>query len=111
MKNLGYYNGKIGELESIKDSNKSNNYSYLMSTSRGNTSSIKSSSNKEFNLKSNIKNAFHTIKGNTERNIDNKHNDLKYSNKSNDIKSYRQNSNRYSGFVKDSHNIINIYIK
>ena len=93
--------------QKIKDSNKSNNYSYLMSTSRGNTSSIKSSSNKEFNLKSNIKNAFHTIKGNTERNIDNKHNDLKYSNKSNDIKSYRQNSNRYSGFVKDSHNIIN----
>ena len=93
--------------QKIKDSNKSNNYSYLMSTSRGNTSSIKSSSNKEFNLKSNIKNAFHTIKGNTERNIDNKHNDLKYSNKSNDIKSYRQNSNRYSGFVKDSHNMIN----
>ena len=93
--------------QKIKDSNKSNNYSYLMSTSRGNTSSIKSSSNKEFNLKSNIKNAFHTIKGNTERNIDNKHNDLKYSNKSNDIKSFRQNSNRYSGFVKDSHNIIN----
>ena len=93
--------------QKIRDSNKSNNYSYLMSTSRGNTSSIKSSSNKEFNLKSNIKNAFHTIKGNTERNIDNKHNDLKYSNKSNDIKSYRQNSNRYSGFVKDSHNMIN----
>ena len=90
-----------------KDSNKSNNYSYLMSTSRGNTSSIKTSSNKEFNLKSNIKNAFHTIKGNTERNIDSKHNELKYSNKSNDIKSFRQNSNRYSGFVKDSHNLIN----
>ena len=90
----------------MKDSNKSNNYSYLLSTSRGNTSSIKTTSTKDFNIKSNIKNAFHTIKGNSERNSENKHNMLKYSKKSNDIKSFRYNSNKYSGFVKDSNNMI-----
>ena len=104
------YNEKpwIYNSKKLKDSSQSNNYSYLMSTSRGNTSSIKSSSIKEFNINSNVKNAFHAIKESTERNIDNNtNNQQKIINKSNTIKSFRQNSNnKLRGFIRDSHNII-----
>ena len=102
------YNEKqwIYNSKKMKDSSK-NNYSYLMSTSRGNSSSIKTSSIKQSNIKSNVKNAFHTIKENNERISDSNNNCQKSINKSNNIKSLRHNSNnKISGYIRDSHNVI-----
>lgn len=91
----------------MKDSNRSNNYSYLMSNTRGNSNSTKTSSTKESNIKTNVKNAFHVVKGNSERLIDNNYNVLKYNNKINNIKSFRQNSNKFSCLSKDSISLYN----
>ena len=91
----------------MKDSNRSNNYSYLMSNTRGNSNSTKTSSTKESNIKTNVKNAFHAVKGNSERLIDNNYNVLKYNNKINNIKSFRQNSNKFSCLSKDSISLYN----
>ena len=91
----------------MKDSNRSNNYSYLMSNTRGNSNSTKTSSTKESNIKTNVKNAFHAVKGDSERLIDNNYNVLKYNNKINNIKSFRQNSNKFSCLSKDSISLYN----
>ena len=91
----------------MKDSNRSNNYSYLMSNTRGNSNSTKTSSTKESNIKTNVKNAFHAVKGNSERLIDNNYNVLKFNNKINNIKSFRQNSNKFSCLSKDSISLYN----
>ena len=92
--------------QKIRDSNKSNNYSYLTSNLRGNSNSTKTSSIKEYNIKSNVKNAFHTLKGNSERNFDNKYNILKNNNNSTDIKSFRQNSDKLSGYLEEKNNLV-----
>ena len=90
----------------MKDSNINNNYSSFVHSQRGYTSSTKGSSIKEFNLKTNVKNAFSSLKGNSERNIMNNHDSLKYNNKSNGIKSGRHNSSEYNMLIRDSHNRI-----
>ena len=90
----------------MKDSNINNNYSSFVHSQRGYTSSTKGSSIKEFNIKTNVKNAFNSLKGNSERNIMNNHDSLKYNNKSNGIKSGRHNSSEYNMLIRDSHNRI-----
>ena len=84
-----------------KDSNKSN-YSSIANSSKANSGSTKGSSIKDFNIKASIKNAFHTIKGNSERS-NNKNNIYSYNNKSSDIKSFRQNSSKNNLNTRDNH--------
>ena len=90
----------------MKDSNKNNsNYSSLISNSKINTSSTKCMSIKEFAIKSNVKNAFNTIKSNTERSNDSKKNLHNYNNINSDIKSHGQNEKKCScSCIRDSSN-------
>ena len=91
----------------MKDSNKnSSNYSSLISNSKINTSSTKGTSIKDFAIKSNVKNAFNTIKANTDR----KKNILNNSNLNSDIKVQEKNEKKCScSYLRDSSNILSGY--
>ena len=91
----------------MKDSNKnSSNCSSLISNSKINTSSTKGTSIKDFAIKSNVKNAFNTIKANTDR----KKNILNNSNLNSDIKVQEKNEKKCScSYLRDSSNILSGY--